>query len=55
LGLVGVFLRWNLGRFGSFLVRFGFVFFAFFWSVLIVSLYHIMRYGLSVRFKIGFV
>ena len=62
LGLMRLFLGWNLARFDSFLlvfcsflVHFGFVFFAFFWSILIVSPYHIMCYSQSARLKIGFV
>ena len=57
-----MFLGWNLARFDSFflvfcsfLVRFGFVFFAFFWTIGIVSPYHIKCYRQSARFKIGFV
>ena len=41
--------------FCSFLGGFGFVFFVFFWSVVIVSPYHIMCYSQSALLKIGFV
>ena len=54
--------RKDLARFDSFLfdfcsfwVRFGFVFFAFFWTVLIVSPYHRKCYRQSGLLKIGFV
>ena len=39
---------------GSYWVWIGFGFFVFFWTVVIVSLYHIMCYSQSARFKIGF-
>ena len=55
-GLVGLFLGWDLARFGSFffifcsfLGRFGFVFFAVFLKIIIVSPYHIQCYSPWVR------
>jgi hypothetical protein len=42
-------------RFRSFWVRFGFVFFSFFWTIVIVSAYHIQCYSQSALLEIGFV
>ena len=62
IGLGGVVFGLEFARFDSFLLvfcsflgRFGFVFFAFFWTIVIVSPYHSKCYRQSALLKIGFV